>query len=337
MTTLKLKLINLAEVLKSQSTSKTTSQYTHMVKRSMLTERAKFDLFCDGQNKALLAAEEFSLSTEQANHHEDIMSPQNIEKLLDKYHVNIPKKGFYCPHFNLWVGKKKTKENTDTRISDEQFENVAIMVFHEWVINWLFIKKFVLESTKLNLTEDDAILYGLERANTDVCYDAMLKYLGPFSVHLWSESKKKFLRPENLLRELAYRVYRTIDTSIAVRKMMEEATEYLITKKMPRIKARVYDMIGVKKTPPHLSTRKGCLDRIAEKMDSSDVKEQYEMVKDLSKDSKYKLRKKGVDIPTKGELIASMSNEEFDAWCKEKNITRANKSYYKRRYRDEKE
>lgn len=329
-----LKLINLEKVLREQSTSKTTSQYSHLVKHSMLTERAKFDLFADSQVNALLAAEEFRLATEMANHHEDIMSTQNIEKLLDKYHVNIPKKGFYCPHFNLWVGKKKTKENTDTRISDEQFENIAIMVFHEWVINWLFVKKFVLESPKINLTEDDAILYGIERINKDACYDAMLKYFGPFSVHLWSESKKKFLSPENLLRELAYRVYRTIDTAIAVKSMMEEATEYLMTKKMPRIKAKVYETIGLKKTPPHLSTRKGCLDRIAEKMDTADVKEQYEMVKDLSKDSKYKLRKKGVDIPTKGELIASMSDEEFDAWCVENNIDRKKKSYYKKKYRD---
>lgn len=329
-----LKLINLAEVLKSQSTNKSTTQYSHLVKHSMLTERAKFDLFADSQANALIAAEEFRLATEMANHHEDIMSPQNIEKLLDKYHVTIPKKGFYCPHFNLWVGKKKTKENTDTRISDEQFENIAIMVFHEWVINWLFVKKFVLESPKINLTEDDAILYGIERINKDACYDAMLKYFGPFSVHLWSEGKKKFLSPENLLRELAYRVYRTIDTAIAVKSMMEEATEYLMTKKMPRIKAKVYETIGLKKTPPHLSTRKGCLDRIAEKMDTADVKEQYEMVKGLSKDSKYKLRKKGVDIPKLGELIASMSDEEFDAWCVENNIDRKKKSYYKTKYRD---
>lgn len=330
----KLKLINVAEVLKSQAANKTTSQYSHMVKHSMLTERAKFDLFADSQANALLAAEKFKLSMEEANTHYDILSPQNIEKLLNKYHVNIPKKGFYCPHFNIWVGRKKTEDNPDTKISDEKFENVAIMVFHEWVINWLFVKQFVLANPKIALTEDDGLLYGLKTVNKEACYHAMLKYFGPFSVHCWTESKKNYLRPENLLQELSIKAYRTPDTSIAVRKMMEEATEYLMTKKMPRIKTKVYDTIGLKKTPPHLSTRKGCLDRIAEKMDSSDVKEQYEMVKGLSKFAKSRLRSKGVDIPKKGELIASMSDEEFEAWCVENNIDRKKKSYYKTKYRD---
>lgn len=329
-----LKLIQIAEVLKSQSATKTTTQYSHLTKPSLRTERAKFDLFADSQDNALLAAEKFRLSMEEANTHYDILSPQNIEKLLNKYHVNIPKKGFYCPHFNIWVGKKKTEDNPDTKISDEKFENVAIMVFHEWVINWLFVKKFVLSNPNIDLTEDDALLYGLESINKEECYHAMLKYFGPFSVHCWTEAKKNYLRPENLLQELSIKAYRTPDTSIAVRKMMEESYEYLITKKMPRIKTKVYDTIGLKKTPPHLSTRKGCLDRIAEKMDSSDVKQQYEMVKELSKHSKYKLRKKGVDIPKKGELIASMSDDEFEAWCMGNNIDRKKKSYYKTKYRD---
>lgn len=329
-----LKLIQIAEVLKSQSANTTTTQYSHLTKPSLRTERAKFDLFADSQANALLAAEKFRLSMEEANTHYDILSPQNIEKLLNKYHVNIPKKGFYCPHFNLWVGGKKKEDNKDKKISDEKFENVAIMVFHEWVINWLFVKKFVLSNPNIDLTEDDALLYGFEVINKEACYHAMLKYFGPFSVHCWTEAKKDYLRPENLLQELSIKAYRTPDTSIAVRKMMEEANEYLITKKIPRIRFKLYDMIGVKKTPPHLSRRKGCLDRIAERMDSSDVKEQYEMVKDLPRHSKFKLRKKGVDIPTKGELIASMSNEEFDAWCVENNIDRKKKSYYKTKYRD---
>lgn len=329
-----LKLIQIADVLKSQSATKTTTQYSHLTKPSLRTERAKFDLFADSLSNAILAAEKFRLSMEEANTHYDILSPKNIEKLLEKYHVNIPKTGFYCPHFNIWVGKKKTEDNPDTKISDEKFENVAIMVFHEWVINWLFVKKFVLSNPNIDLTEEDALLYGLKAINKEACYHAMLKYFGTFSVHCWTEAKKNYLRPENLLQELSIKAYRTPDTSIAVRKMMEEATEYLITKKMPRIRFKLYDMIGVKKTPPKVPTRKGSLDRIAEKMDSSDVKEQYEMVKGLSKFAKSRLRSKGVDIPKKGELIASMSDEEFEAWCVENNIDRKKKSYYKTKYRD---
>lgn len=328
------KLINLSDVLKSQATSKTTTKYSHLTKPCLRTERAKFDLFADSQANAILAAEKFRLSMEAANTHYDILSPQNLEKLLRKYNVNIPKTGFYCPHFNIWVGRKKTENNPDTKISDEKFENVAIMVFHEWVINWLFVKKFVLANPNIDLTEDDALLYGLNAINKEACYHAMQKYFGTFSVHCWTEAKKNYLRPENLLQELSIKAYRTPDTSIAVRKMMEEATEYLMTKKMPRIKTKVYDTIGLKKTPPHLSTRKGCLDRIAEKMDASDIKEQYEMVKGLSKFAKSRLRSKGVEIPKKGELITSMSDEEFEAWCVENNIDRKKKSYYKTKYRD---
>lgn len=329
-----LKLINIAEVLKSQAANRTTSKYSHLTKPSLRTEKAKFDLFADAQANALLAAEKFRLSMEEANTHYDILSPKNIEKLLEKYHVNIPKTGFYCPHFNIWVGRKKTEDNPDTKISDEKFENVAIMVFHEWVINWLFVKKFVLSNPNIDLTEDDALLYGLKAINKEACYHAMLKYFGPFSVHCWTEAKKNYLRPENLLQELSIKAYRTPDTSIAVRKMMEETTEYLITKKMPRIRFKLYDMIGVKKTPPKVPTRKGSLDRIAEKMDSSDIKEQYDMVKKLSRFAKSRLRNKGVDVPSKGELIASMSTEEFDAWCSDNNIDRKKKSYYKTKYRD---
>ena len=331
-----LKLINSEQILRAQSPKRTT-QYSHLAKQSMLTERAKFELFCEKQEDAFLAAEKFRLSMDAGKFHEDILTPQNIEKLLNKYHINIPKKGFYCPHFNLWVGQKKKNPEDDTRIPSEKFENVAIMLFHEWVINWFFFKRFVIENPKVNLDEDDSKKYGIDRIEIESCYEAMLKYFGHFSVQCWSEEKKKFLNPANLLQELSRAVYKTFDTTIAVRSMQEETTQYIFNKRMPRIRSRIYETIGAKKTPPKLSRRKGSLDRIAEKMDSADVKEQFEMVKELSKDSKYKLRKKGVDIPTIGELIASMSNEEFDAWCKEKNITRANKSYYKRRYRDGKE
>lgn len=311
----------------------TISPYSHLVKRSLMTPQAKLRMMNDRYIEIQKLAQEIRNKDPFAKH-EDILSQENIKALLDKYKVNIPKKGFLCPHYRIWVGMKQKKGETKAKIPASKFENIAIMVYHEWMLNYLFFRRQVIENPSISLDEEDMEKYSYEKIK-DACQEAMLKYLGPFNIDGWTIQMEKFLKSEHLVYQLAIKVYRTDDASMATASLMNEVHLYLTEGKNPLPKTKLMDYIGATKTVPKLTERMGKLDRIAEGISKTeDVKQQYDMVKGLSKDSRYKLRKKGVETPKRGDMIAAMSKEEFDAWCKENNISKANKSALKRRYRD---
>lgn len=311
-----------------------TSSYSHLVKPSMLTPEARLRRMSDNYIVDVQKHAQEIRDRDLFAKHEDILSQENIKALLDKYNVNIPKKGFLCPHYRIWVGMKQKKGEPKAKIPAAKFENIAIMVYHEWMLNYLFFRRQVLENPSISLDDEDREKYSYKKIK-DACYEAMLKYFGPFNIEAWTIQMQKFLKPEHLRYQLALKVYNTDDASLADSNLMNEVHGYLTAGKNPLPKTKLMDYIGANKTPPKLTERMGKLDRIAEGISKTeDVKQQYDMVKDLSKDGRYRLRKKGVEIPKRGEMIAAMSKEEFDAWCKENNITKANKSALKRRYRD---
>ena len=202
------------------------------------------------------------------------------------------------------------------------------------MLNYLFFRRQVLENPSISLDDEDREKYSYKKIK-DACHEAMLKYFGPFNIEGWTIQMQKFLTAEHLRYQLSITVYHTDDASLADSNLMNEVHEYLTAGKNPLSKTKLLDYIGARKTPPKLTERMGRLDRIAEGISKTkDVKQQYDMVKDLSKYSRYKLRKKGVETPKLGETIAAMSKEEFDSWCKENGIDRKKKSYYKKKYRN---
>jgi len=311
----------------------TVSPYSHLVKRSMMTPQAKMRMMLDRYTEIQKLAKELR-EKDPFTKHNDILSQENIKALLDKYNINIPKKGFLCPHYRIWVGMKQKKGEPRVKIPAAKFENIAIMVYHEWMLNYLFFRRHVLENPSISIDEEDRAKYSYEKIK-DACQDAMLKYFGPFNIEGWTIQMEKFLKAEHLVYQLAIKVYHTDDASMATSNLMNEVHLYLTEGKNPLPKTKLMDYIGATKTVPKLTERMGKLDRIADGISKTeDVKQQYDMVKDLSKDSRYRLRKKGVETPKRGEMIAAMSKEEFDAWCKENNISKTNKSNLKKRYRN---
>lgn len=85
--------------------------------------------------------------------------------------------------------------------------------------------------------------------------------------------------------------------------------------------------------PPKSRQRKGKLDRLAKKLKGKDDAEILEETKFLSKDTRKRLRKKGVKIPGKYDKVRDMTDEEFDLWCIDNRISKQNKYRIRKTYR----
>jgi hypothetical protein len=253
----------------------------------------------------------------------DPYSSKAVRAMLAKNGIEIPPNGWPYPHFRIRVPK-----NVHKVIGE------AIRIFHEILINQDSLLRNVFKYLDSIGTPLDKKLY-LYYASEDTVMKSLFCYLGAWNIPNFENLKKKFFTYEVLLNFLASK----FKTNAFNMKLIvyKEYADLKVSRKVPLGKfgdVFCHTMRDPKSNkPPKARNRKGKLDRLAKKLKGKDGTKVLEETKDLSKDSRKRLRKKGVKIPGKYDKVRDMTDEEFDQWCIDNRISKQNKYRIKKTYR----